>query len=77
MEICSDILKETTKCTHNFICLNNPQENICCKVKDCINSKVHFVESTTNNTCPYIMSFGYAYICNCPVRKEIFNKYGV
>lgn len=75
MEICRETIKLTIKCNHDFICLDN--SNFCCKVKDCISNEVHFVDRATNKICPYAVPFGYAFICNCPVRKEIFNRYGV
>lgn len=77
MQISEDILKETTECKRNFICLNSLDTVKTCKVISCINNKVHFVECANYYICPYLMPFGNSFICNCPVRKEIFNKYGV
>ena len=75
MEIDPKIIKETTKCDKNFECLKN--ENYTCltsKVDRAIDGKVHFINCSVAN-CSYKMSFGNSQICNCPVRKEIFNRH--
>ncbi len=75
MEIDELILKETTRCSKDFSCLKN--ENDPCltsKVSNSVNGKVIFI-SCIEDKCNYDMRFGYSKICNCPVRKEIFNKY--
>jgi hypothetical protein len=46
-------------------------------VLDCVNGEIHFVDYTSKVYCGYKMSFGNSEICNCPIRKEIFNKYAV
>ena len=73
MKIEKEILDKTVHCTKDFDCIKN--DNIYCKVESCINNEVHFVECTEQNFCSYKMTFGSSYICNCPTRKEIYNKY--
>ena len=72
MEIEKEILDKTVHCTKDFDCLRN--NNICCKVENCVDKKVHFVECS-EIFCNYKMKFGRSYICTCPTRKEIYNKY--
>ena len=77
MEIDSKIIEETTKCDKNFECLKN--KNYTCNtsiVDRAIGGRVHFINCSVSN-CNYKMAFGNSYICNCPVRKEIFNKYHI
>ncbi len=76
MEIEKDILQKTTKCKKDFSCLKNQGATIC-KVLNCVNDKVHFVDCTSKVFCDYKMTFGNSSICNCPTRKEIFNKYAL
>ena len=76
MEINEELIKITTKCQNNFACLNDENHFCLSNVDDCINNKVHFVKCSDNN-CSYRLSFGYSFICNCPIRKEIFNKYNI
>lgn len=75
MEIDESIIKQTKHCAHDFECLENV--NYLCriaKVESCIDNSVLFIECP-KNWCEYKLNFGYSAICNCPVRKEIYNKY--
>ncbi len=73
LEISNDIISKTTKCTKNFDCLTNTH-HIYCRVKECYQNEVHFVECLYDDYCTYRMAFGDSYVCNCPTRKEIYNK---
>jgi len=75
MEIDKKIVAETSKCEKNFDCLNN-NEHVYCHVESCVNKGVHFISCQEKSTCSYKMTFGFSFICTCPIRKEIFNKYG-
>ena len=75
MEIDKKTVAETLRCEKNFDCLNN-DEHVYCQVESCVNKAVHFVKCPVMTPCNYKMSFGDSSICTCPVRKEIFNKYG-
>lgn len=68
-----EIVLDTINCRKDFICLKDPKA--CCSVLDCIDGTIHFVDYTSKVYCGYKMNFGNAKICNCPTRKEIFNKY--
>ncbi|MEI2635582.1 MAG: hypothetical protein V9E92_01805 [Methylotenera sp.] len=76
IEISEDIKALATLCKHDFACLKSENYPLC-KVQDCINGKVHFIECKDHDPCVYKTSFGYGHICNCPVRKEIYNKYKI
>lgn len=76
MEIAKEILDKTTKCQKGFKCLKN-DNHVYCKVENCVSNKVHFVRCLSGNYCNYKLPFGNSIICNCPTRKEIFNKYGI
>jgi hypothetical protein len=75
MNISKEVIKKTTNCKRNFICLSGTPEQINCKVIDCINNKVHFVECKNNIACSYKMAYGNSLLCNCPVRKELFTNF--
>ncbi|MBI5097786.1 MAG: hypothetical protein HZB30_00920 [Nitrospirae bacterium] len=72
-----DIIKNATKCRSNFSCLSG--ENGClCEIEDFAGEKIHFIiPGNATEICDYRMGFGYSYLCNCPVRKEIYNQYKV
>ena len=77
MKICDETLKKSTQCSRSCACLNEMDKGPNCKVIDCINHKVHFVECKNDTSCSCLMPFGNSFICNCPVRKELYNKYGI
>jgi len=74
IEICEEIIQQTTKCTKHFDCLTN-SEHIYCQVRGCIQHKVHYVACLLDQYCAYQISYGEAFICRCPTRKEIYNRY--
>lgn len=75
MKIRSELLKEATQCERCFSCLEDTK--LTCKVINSINNNVLFIECTNDSICSYLMPFGNSQICNCPVRREIYSKYGV
>jgi hypothetical protein len=75
MEIKKEIQDKTQLCKKGFCCLRD--ENVCCNVVRCVNKDVHFVECGKTTLCNYRLSFGMVFICTCPTRKEIHNKYGI
>ena len=74
ISISDSIRNEAVKCKKRFSCL---KKRDCCKVVDCINDSVLFVDSTYEASCPYQQLFGNEFICNCPVRKELYDKYRI
>ena len=69
-------IEQSTKCQKCFSCLENNGKDLC-KVNQCIEDKILFVECDDINYCSYQKSFGDNKYCQCPVRKEIFTKYKV
>ncbi len=77
MKIDELTLKKTTLCLHDFKCLKD--KNYMCtvaKVNSCIDGKILFIDCPKHE-CRYRLSFGDGSICQCPVRKDIYNKYRV
>lgn len=74
MEIDKKILDKTVHCKRNFSCINN-DTHVFCKVLSCINKGVYFIECEKKVFCDYRMPFGKSYVCICPTRKAIFDKY--
>jgi len=75
LEIDLAVLRKTTWCTKNFKCLQNGNCNYC-QITRAVSKEVHFV-NCPDSDCSYKMSYGESWICNCPTRKEIYNKYGI
>ena len=80
IHVSDEVRRAATNCKKEFSCLERERNNICtvlCTKEDCINGIVHFIKCLNEGSCSYQHSFGDGFICGCPVRKEIFNKYKI
>lgn len=73
LEISPEIRAATTKCLKGFLCLTQPETM--CQVHYCVNGMLHFLQSPDQGPCPYLRYFGNKPYCECPTRREIFNRY--
>jgi len=76
IKISDDILKKATRCKKNISCLRDENAEIC-KVELCIENKIHFIKCINSKPCSYKIPFGYSFVCICPVRKELYNRYKI
>jgi len=76
IEVGEETLLRTKCCKNNNSCLHGELNN-CCKVKNCVNGQIHFIEPIIKRYCNNQVSFGDSCFCICQTRKEIFNKYGL
>jgi hypothetical protein len=74
IKVSLEAIEATTHCTKGFACLAGEAETIC-EVCKCVGGNVHFIDSSEMVHCCYKMSFGDRYLCRCPVRKELYNRY--
>jgi hypothetical protein len=75
-EIAQDILDSAKHCQKEFACLTNGTGSICA-INIPVGSEVCFVERSKGKACRYADDYGYhRTICTCPVRKEIWKRYG-
>ncbi len=70
-----DEVKNAISCPGNHACRGNPESM--CPVSSVISDDMVFVDNKKHRQCPYYLPFGYGGFCNLPVRKEIYNLYGV
>ena len=75
-EIPEEIIKKTN-CNKNYICLKEHAEKEICKIDKCIDNKYCLLKKIKYDFCINRFSFGNSQMCKCPVRIEIFNKYGI
>ncbi len=75
IKVDDNILKKTTKCREKFSCLSGGTPF--CRVELCIEDTIHFIKCVSNKSCVYKVPFGYSYVCICPVRKELYNRYKI
>ncbi len=76
IKISEETVKMAGKCKKNYSCLSEKGADIC-KVELNVEDKIHFVKCMSIEPCSYRISFGYSYVCICPVRKELFNRYNI
>ncbi len=75
--IAEDTIKSTAKCKKDFSCLEYNDHKLC-KVLYSLHDNVFFIECLEWKPCAYREKFGSSsYICNCPIRKEIYKKYKI
>ncbi|VVB84584.1 Uncharacterised protein [uncultured archaeon] len=70
------IIKSADRCKKNHSCLSGDSDNLC-KVEMCVGDKIHFIKCLNENLCSYRIPFGYSFVCTCPVRKELYNRFKV
>ncbi|MBC8180593.1 hypothetical protein H8E88_05660 [candidate division KSB1 bacterium] len=69
-------LRITTKCTKDFVCQTDKPKNLC-KIEV---HKFNFVTSIhclEKALCNYKICIGFAKVCGCPTRAELYKKYKV
>jgi hypothetical protein len=79
MEIQVDlrIAAQARRCKKQLVCLSGDLESLC-KVKDIAPDVLYLVEDTDKQKCGYQVRFGRdAVVCLCPVRREIYKRYGM
>ena len=74
-EVDQTIIAKAINCDKNHVCLTEEIPSIC-KVSSCVGCKIHFLKKLERD-CPYHQEFGFSYICKCPVRMEIYDKYKI
>jgi len=74
-EVDEAVIKATTRCEKDFACLEC-EEKVYCPVEACLMHRVHFVKCLHDKPCAYKVRVDRSPVCTCPVRKEIFRRYG-
>ena len=75
-QIDSEIIKKTD-CDKDFMCLEEEAKENLCEIRKCLNDRYCLLKEAKFGYCVNRFSFGYSSICKCPVRIEIYNKYGI
>jgi len=74
----ADAIKNTTRCRHNFSCLESGQcgDSPMCEVQTTHGENVLRVRAVHWPGCEYHLDFGGARFCVCPVRCAIHKQQG-
>jgi hypothetical protein len=76
IRISDDVIEQATKCGRVFSCLSGSLEGSC-KVRKYVADEVLLVDNGRGEACAYLRVLGRSQMCLCPVRKEIYRRYGV
>jgi len=76
LQISDKTREETTKCPFSFQCLHNETRCVCI-IERCFEGNGCFIKTVKPKVCPYKISFGYSYMCHCPTRIELYNRYKI
>jgi len=69
--------KRTKRCMHNFRCSHDDSWT-CCLIRNTLREFLEIKKCGCDvRRCSYIMPYGASNYCCCPVRHEIFNKFGI
>jgi hypothetical protein len=77
-EVPEYIVKQTTRCDNNFLCLSEEWKP-CGKANRIIEGKLVSVDidPKLSRDCHYGVPFGWGYYCLCPTRVEIYKRYKI
>jgi hypothetical protein len=70
------ISNKTTKCRQKFSCLTGNNECLC-EVVENINGRVVAINPINERYCIYKIPFANSFVCTCPTRVEINNRYNI
>ncbi len=76
LEVDKATIEKTTRCVSDFECLSNSGRNLCPAEINVDNVGI-FVNLNAASDCAYKVPFGSSHICKCPVRREIYQRYGI
>ena len=73
-EVDDTIIRSAKKCENRHACLNASIP--LCSVEHCLMHRIYYVACLSDEPCPYKKALDHSNVCTCPIRKEIFNRYG-
>jgi hypothetical protein len=71
-----EVRERAPQCQRDLCCIQRDKRGPLCSVKQSVNG-VLFVDYGHSIVCHYMLLFGVDDICTCPVRKEIYARYGI
>ena len=77
-EVSKHARDETTECSHRFSCLtaNKCGDRPLCEVEATAGHHNLVLKSREGRACPYRLPSGHDIFCQCPVRFEIYQRFG-
>ena len=65
-----------TNCPDNFKCLKQANSGMCQVERRLLGDGV-FVNGDGREHCDYLTIYGFSFICNCPTRIELYDRYRI
>jgi hypothetical protein len=76
IEVSADVMERATRCQRQFSCLSGAVESLCV-VEYVVAGELYCLKRTSWRGCNYERRFGDTFLCICPVRQEIYDRYEV
>jgi len=76
-QISEETKKQTTKCPFNFECMSNHNWETCSISKKLQNVILCIDNKCNKSNCSYYYYFGKTHLCQCHVRREIYQRYKI
>lgn len=67
---------DSTDCPKDFPCLSGKEDDLF-EVEETLGYNMLVVDGPTPINCKYSANYGGLHGCKCPVRVEIYRKYGI
>ena len=74
--VSNEVMQATSDCKKGFSCLGGKSKDLC-KIGTSFDGEIHFIVCLDEIKCSYNRSHEDGIICDCPIRKEIYNKYKI
>jgi hypothetical protein len=75
--VSEEVVRETTYCKYKFRCMSDEVHKMCPVDDFQESSQMLFILSGNGDSCPYHVELSNAVVCVCPVRKELYIRYGI
>ncbi|MHC4768852.1 MAG: hypothetical protein ACYTEI_09100 [Planctomycetota bacterium] len=76
LNVSNEVRQACRECPRGFSCLDEGSGHLC-QVSCCVDGTLHFIICEHDGPCPYKHPLWDRFVCDCPVRREIYHKYRV
>jgi hypothetical protein len=77
LQVRKETIDHTTKCPRNYLCLTSNNRDMCLIDRPVSDEGLFIKGRVKHENCPYYIEFEYSYICDCPTRHEIYQRYNI
>jgi hypothetical protein len=77
LKLTDEILKQASNCPKNHRCLSNQQDGRCRVYYSIEEIPFLMIKNQRDEYCPYTFVYGEKRFCTCPVKIELYHRYGI